>query len=450
MIGPRAIAGPGRPSPWRSVALAIGLMILGVACTLGGDAEETDDAPASSVPATPGPAEEPLPPPAEASELPGRLLVKLNDGGLATVRPDGADLRIVAVAVRGEVQVLQAAWAPDGRRVAWGQIGADGGVQTPSVVTSRPHGRDAVATPTDAVPFYLSWDPTSSRVGFLGSDGTDRFRMGVVERAGTDEGSARSLARGSPFFFAWAPDGDRVLAHVGDERLDEITLDGGTSSVGDGSGRFQAPAWSADGRSQVYAEATERGERQRVIVRGPDGGRRVVARADGAVSLVLSPDGSRLAFQALNADERNLLDRTLPNRAVDVGVTIVDLETGAIERATIRPAAAFFWDPTGERLAILEPTYHPSTPMPFRWVVWDGDGGFVTPPFVPGRSLLGEYTPFFSQYAQSLTVWAPDGGAFAYPVEHPSEPTTIWVQPTDADASAYRLGFGSFAAWSPR
>jgi hypothetical protein len=450
MIGSRARAGRGRPSLWRSVALAIGLMILGVACTLGGDAEEADDAPASSVPAAPEPAEEPLPPPPEASELPGRLLVKLNDGGLATVRPDGADLRIVAVAVRGEVQVLQAAWAPNGRRVAWGQVGANGSARTPAVVTSGPDGRDPIATPTDAVPFYLSWDPTSSRVGFLGSDGTDRFLMGVVEQQGADEGSARSLARGSPFFFAWAPDGDRVLVHVGDERLDEITLDGDTSSVGDGSGRFQAPAWSADGRSQVYVEAIGRGERQRVIVRGPDGGRRVVARADGAVSLVLSPDGSRLAFQALNDDERNLLDRTLPNRAVDVGVTIVDLETGAIERATIRPAAAFFWDPTGERLAILEPTYHPSTPMPFRWVVWDGDGGFVTPPFVPGRSLLGEYTPFFSQYAQSLTVWAPDGRAFAYPVEHPSEPTTIWVQPTDADASAYRLGFGSFAAWSPR
>jgi len=71
------------------------------------------------------------------------------------------------------------------------------------------------------------------------------------------------------------------------------------------------------------------------------------------------------------------------------------------------------------------------------------------PTFVPSLSLLQDTTPFFSQYAQSWSMWSPDGAAFAFPVDLPGSPNTILVQPSAPDARPYAIGHGTFVAWSP-
>lgn len=445
-----------RRRPIRPAVLALVLISALAGCTVGGaevDAGDHDRRDPTSGGATPP--GEPPPPPAEASVLPGRLLVKRADGSLISVRPDATELQVLARAVQGEVDVLQGAWSADGSRVAWSQVVNRDGRLESEVVTAGPLGQDEVRTPTSTTPFYLSWDPTSSRVGFLGSDGGDRFELAVVEAVADDADRLRSLGRGSPFYFSWAPDGQRLLAHVGGGRLDELDLGGVVEPIEDLPGAFQAPAWSPDGAAQVYAVARGSGERQQVMTRDvASGSSTAIADADGTVSLVLAPDGRHVAFQSLNADERDLYDRTLPQRATDVGVTVVDLVTGEVERITIRPAMAFSWSPDGRRLLILEPMYTPGR-ISFRWIVWERDapGGdaerFATASFTPGLSLLRDYTPFFSQYAQSSTMWAPDGSAFAYPALGSSADTEIVVQPLDPDIPSYVLGAGSSVAWAP-
>ena len=422
--------------------------LIAVACTAGDDGspDPTGGPALSSPPAVEAP---PAPPPSSASSLPGRLLVKQTDGSLVTVRPDGSDLQVLAKGAGQDLQVLQAAWAPDGSRVAWVQVDTADGPAEARIVTADPDGGNRRETTMPIVPFYLSWDPTSARVGYLGSDGGDRLEMGVVESGGRAD-PPTTLGRGSPFYFAWAPEGDRVLVHVGRGRLDELGIDGSSASLGASPGMFQAPVWSSDGTAQIYVEGQGGGERQRIVVRdAQSGSSRTLASADGAVSLVLSPDGEQVAFQGLNREEANLFDRTLPQRATDVGVTVLDVDTGRAERVTVQPAVAFFWGPSGDRLLILEPIYRIAGPMYFRWVVWDGKDSIVTSAFTPGISLLTEYTPFFSQYAQSLTMWAPDGSAFAYPADRPPAPSTIFVQPVTSGQEPYALGTGSFVAWSP-
>jgi len=83
---------------------------------------------------------------------------------------------------------------------------------------------------------------------------------------------------------------------------------------------------------------------------------------------------------------------------------------------------------------------------PFRWRVWEGHERFVGDTFVPSPTLLRDYLPFFDQYAQTITPWAPDGSAFAYAGTHQGG-SGIWVQPL---AGRRRLiGDGAFVTWTP-
>ena len=409
-------------------------MLVSAACT--GDRAETP-APSGSASA------------ATATSLPGRLLVKDANGNLVTLRPDGTDLVMLAEQAPEALQVLQATWAPDGTRVAWAQLTAAADTVSPQLVTSGPRGEDQLETQMPVAPFYLSWDPTSSRIAFLGPAG-DRFQMGVVEQPQPAGSPVSALARGAPFYFSWGPDGDRMLVHVGRDRLDELHLDGTATVVDPRPGDFQAPVWSVDGTTFVYAVRGADAQDQRLVVRRAGGGAaRVIATPRGSLSFVVSPDGRRVAYQALGPNERDLFDRELALRATDVGVTVVDTRTGETVKVTTGPAVSFSWSPTGERLAVLEPIYRPTGQIYFRWDVWDGDHEFLTGGFVPSLSLLSEYAPFFSQYAQSSTIWAPDGSAFAYPANSSSGPPIVWVQPADGSAEAYPVGQGSFVAWSP-
>ena len=78
----------------------------------------------------------------------------------------------------------------------------------------------------------------------------------------------------------------------------------------------------------------------------------------------------------------------------------------------------------------------------FRWRIWSDAGSFTTPPFTGSITFLQE-AAFFTQYAQSTTMWSPDSSAFAYPAEDDAGPRRSCVQPARAGRSAVRgrLGF---------
>lgn len=405
----------------------------------------TAEAPASTEVALPTPSFD-VPPAAAA--LPGTLLIRDVEGSLVTLRPDGSERITLAVSGTGALEVSQAAWSPDGARVAWGQQDQRDGTVITRVVTSEPGGGDRTEAVVPFLPFYLSWDPTSTHVAYLGND-RDGVGFGVVEGASGPAPAAKPLDVGRPYYFAWGPDGDRFLIHEGDDRLEELSLDGTSTVVDDRPGVFQAPVWAPDGRIQLYVRRG-RGLRQTIMVREHDrGGSSTLAGIEGAGSLVLSPNGSKVAYQALAPDEMDLYDRDLPDRVHDVGVRVVDLRTGRQERVSRGIAAAWYWSPDGERLAVLEPVYDGDGPIAFRWRLWDGRSRVLGPMFTPTLSLLQETTPFFSQYAQSWTMWSPDGEAFAFPLDLPGAPSTIVVQPIDPDLPAYAIGRGTFVAWSP-
>jgi dipeptidyl aminopeptidase/acylaminoacyl peptidase len=279
----------------------------------------------------------------------------------------------------------------------------------------------------------LFWDPTASRIAYLDSPLPPAIELGVAEIDGAGA-APTSLGSGRPFYLSWNPSGKQMLVHVGANRLQQLAIDGTRTTVDAHPGAFNVPFWTADGRRFVYASETAKG--QRLVVRDRDKklGRELV-RFDGAIRFVVSPDGDRIAFQVIQTDSVGPL-------------TVVDRATGDFERVASGVAPAFFWSPAGDRLLYLTPETEEGRVW-FRWGVWGGESPFTTPRFVPSAMFGSAYLQFFEQYAQSMSLWAPDGSAFTYAGESESGETGIWVQPARPGAEPALVAKGDFATWSP-
>jgi Tol biopolymer transport system component len=366
--------------------------------------------------------------------LPGRLAILNAAGDLVTMDPNGSDELVLDEVDAGRSQVRQPTWSPDGRSVAWVHVEiTEAGALSAAVATSTYHGARPTEARTAVVPFYLSWDPTSSRIAYLGSPSEDEIELGILEIAGRSVGTP--LDTGQPFYLSWGPNGDQLLVHVGGDRLERLDLDGSLTTVAERPGTFSAPVWTADGRTFVYA-SIDAGD-QRLVVRSAEAGReRPIVPYDGLIAFVVSPDGDRIAFQVLEPE------RTLPLSVIDVG-------TGETVEITESAIASFFWSPDGKRLLYLDPGSPDDEQLWFRWGVWDGTSSFLTPRFIPSELIAVGYLQFFEQYAQSMSLWSPDSSSFAYPGMSENGERGIWIQSARPDRAPVLIAEGDFVTWSP-
>jgi hypothetical protein len=378
--------------------------------------------------------------PAPTEPARDRLLVLRSDGSLATMSRDGSDVVPLTGAASAGSFVQQATWSPDGYHVAWVEIDPSSIPPTTRIVTSGHDGTGRTTASVDVPAFYLSWDPTSTRIAYLGAIGNG-IQMGVVEPGA----GATPLASGRPFYLSWAPAGDRLAVHVGSEVLSELTLGGATEPLGPVPGIFQAPVWTANG---TIVAAVEGPRGQRLVALAPGTAASPIADLAGLVAFVVSPDGRRVAYQTLGRDAGSFLEPN-PDSRNPGGVYVARLEGGSVEEVTRERALAFFWSPAGDRLLYLTIEPRP-LPSEYRWRVWDGGELFTGAPFSADLSFLTAYMPFFDQYAQSMTHWAPDGSAFAYPgATLDGERSGVWVQEVRDGAEPVLVSDGSFVAWSP-
>ncbi|NJN82392.1 MAG: hypothetical protein HC802_09050 [Caldilineaceae bacterium] len=184
-----------------------------------------------------------------------------------------------------------------------------------------------------------------------------------------------------------------------------------------------------DGASQYLVRSTLDGEE---IQRITDYGNRI--------SFTLSPDDRQLAYAITDGDV---------GLAALGPLYVVELETMRTREVSDSPVIAFFWSPDSQKLAYLSPERIAGT-IRFRWHVWDGKQSVAYAPTFPTRTFLEGYLTFFDQYAQSMTIWAPDSSAFAYAGIDEEDRLGIWVQPLDPEKEAVWVARGVYAAWSPR
>jgi hypothetical protein len=354
-----------------------------------------------------------------------RLVVLLDDGNLASMGPDGDQILPLTSEAGPDVTIAQPVASPDGRFLAWVEIRAG----RASVVTATRAGVVRDQIPLRIAPFFLQWDPTSTKIAYLGNLGIG-IGFGVIAAAMVDPRDI-AVGGGSPLYLAWAPTGRELLVHVGKDGLGLTDMVHDLKPTGDVPGTFQAPAWLPDGRTLF--DRMHGKDQQLVIADGPQ--RRVLTTFRGGVLFEASPDGSRVAYRIDNAD------------GSQDGVFVQDVDGGKPVVVTHDETTAFFWSPRGDALLLMTP--EPDTTQPIhRWRVWDGRERFVSEPFLPSPTFFQRYVPFFDQYAQALTPWSPDGTAFAYAgvVDGSSG---IWVQPVADGAAPTRVSDGGFVMWSP-
>lgn len=377
------------------LALVAALLLALSACT--GDGEPV----ATSTTGSGEPVEAPRPEVVGA----GRIAVLGGDGNVSVIDPDGAN-RIEVTTDAGQAVYSQPTWSPDGKSLAFARSTTEGfALQIDSL------GGAPTLVPMSSRPFYMSWSPGGERIGALhnGSVGLD-FEMVDVASA-----SSAVLDRGSPFYFSWSPSGDMVAVHTDSASLKSLTPTGDMADLAQTSNAYLVPHWLQRGIVHV-AEG-------RLVIDDDD--RTELVEVSAQAMFVASPDGSHLAMQSVGEGGSLTValgsaDPIPLNRLV-----VLDLDSGEIEEAGDGVAVGFWWSPDGESLLIFAPSGGSGAVTAQVWSAGSGLTEYAG--FFPSVTQLRELFPFFPQYAQSMTFWAPDSSGFTIVGDVDGE-SGVWVQ----------------------
>lgn len=360
----------------------------------------------------------------------GRLAVLDSAGDIVVMDPNGTNRETIAED-GGEDNpgfFMQPVWSPDASTLAWGQRTGTGfgvGIGTPRSGTIT-----TLTTPN--LPFFTYWSPDSRFLGVLhnGTTGVE-FQIADIEQETTSV-----LDEDAPFYFSWSPDADRVVTHAGTDRVETIGPDGQRVELEPTTGNYLAPQWTENGVFHV--------DEDELVLEDDNGERRAVAGVSGFTLFVANQQGSLVALQATGDDGSGITaaSEEFPT-PVTGAVVVVDVDTGETEVVDNSPALAFFWSPDGEHLLTL--TTNENEVVPKVWV--SGEDVTDYTPYLPPPNMVQDTFPFFPQYAQSMSLWAPDASAYAFAGAVEGEPG-IWVQSVGAD-SPTRVSDGTWVSWSP-
>ena len=368
----------------------------------------------------------------EATSGEGRLVILGDAGDIVTLAPDGTDAVTVADDGGDRVTYFQPIWSPDGSRISSTRSEAG----TFSIEIIDVEGGDRTSTVTASNSFYQYWSPDGSKLASLsvagpGVLGLDVFTIG-------DMGNPARVGEGQPLYFSWSPDSSEAVAHIGDAPLEILTSEGPSPEFG-ASGDFLAPQWTDEGI--VYVGRASR--RQQLMRTSADAETEVIASVLGGAIFIATRDGQRIAVLPTAGEDVGLSVVAQEAPVLPGGrLVIVDAGDGSFVEVDTGIVASFSWDPTGERLLVLEVTDGGE----FRWRVWEDGESLTFPLFVPSPGYVRDLVPFFDQYAQSMTLWSPDGNAFAFPGAVGSE-TGIWRQDL-SEGDPVRIAGGTWVAWS--
>lgn len=457
----------------RPVLALVAIMVLvATGCTTTTDpetqAEDTDrDRPEASVlpPANPdGPGAGPEPLEAIESDDDGRLVVQSLDDQISTMLPDGTE---VIELTDGTTSNRQPAWAPDGSFIAWVATDATGHHH---IALDRYDNSAPSSVPVASEPFYLYWDPSANRIAHLGP--TDAgIDLSITEPFGESGPTTRRIDRGEPYFMAWNPDGDELLVHASDFRLDRIDMGDATVIIDPDPGRFGAPVWVFDD-SLVFADSQD--DSQYLVTTGPSGeGRRPLVEYAGHIRFGVANHGTRVVMQsALVPDDdsdvatigfsgsNNWMNALQTDPTPEPGFEIeddpIDLIAPGVPYAmgiyggepyalADGPAVAIFPSPDGRGIAWFEPLGDGSRLM--LRVDFAGTAHAIGP-IVPSQEMAESYLAFFDQYDLSHDFWAPSSRLFVYAGRTEADDTDgIWVFDTETGEST-RIADGVVASFT--
>ncbi|MEV0347020.1 amidohydrolase family protein [Nonomuraea sp. NPDC050680] len=418
---------------------------------------------------------------------------------LWTIRPDGSAIKQLTT---GPFDHREPRYSPDGRTIAYSSdAGGSYGIHLLDVAT----GATRVLTDTSAEEYEPAWSPDGSKVAFVVAD----TRIDVIEVATGTRATAVTVPAGQVIHQpSWLPNGTDLAYHLFHSGANDLAGTAGTLVTGEEVFPFRA-RFAPDGRYYYTSAGTIKVRRlnsasvgtigftaalttttpkykKRVRVFDEPGSFPVV----GIGSPAVSPDGSAIAFRALNdiylmrdagtpeplfrdrwwksdpdfsPDGRQLAFVT--DRTGTLNIWVRDLSTGAdrqMTHLTDSAALSVRWSPDGREIAYLDQDGA-------LWVVNVSTGDIqkvFDATFEPGRPTwspdgktlaLAAVVPYSRRYREGLSkillidratgagayidpaphrslqtrgddgpVWSPDGTMLAFAME-----SLLWVLPVD-------------------
>ena len=241
------------------------------------------------------------------------------------------------------------AWSPDGARLAVSRVIVEGstvdGVDLR--VIDLASGQDTVVFANNPLNVgYVAQVPPLPVLGarrrtraFLASGASG---LTLYTASADGEGGAEEVASGAPLYFVWSPSGDGALLHVRDRLLTAEGSDAlDTSVLSVGGLAFRAPGLSHDGERMAYVGATSSGGLALHTATSDGGESSALTEAEGLRAFLWSPTERHIAVS----------NDLLPRLSLYDGFDVLDAETGSVLLEVTDPTLSFVWSPDGSRLA---------------------------------------------------------------------------------------------------
>jgi len=340
---------------------------------------------------------------------------------------------------------------------------AEDGLTVASIFTADPDEQSPVEiyNSEQHVPFYLYWSPDGEWVSFLSSSlGSNSMAMQLASAQG---GETSLIDTGRPYYWAWAPEGMQVLAHVGGSsatnpgaaRISFLEMDPFVRAVGlrIEPTSFQAPAYSPDGEYVLFGGDSGNGQPQLVLADSAGKVLRSLADYDGSIAFSWAPRGDYAAYLSGDTSSQALIG----------DLTFVDLrrpdEPQHIETDAER-VLGFFWAPDGKTVAYFVPVMFSNaaegeeqtaenSQFLLELHIAEARSGSTRriAAFQPTQTFLNIF-PFFDQYQRSVTIWSPDSNYLVVSAVASEEQQGLFIVPASGDYEPRFLAEGNVGFWS--